>query len=389
MSSNSPLSGDFRFPNVWEMDFETGDRGDWARQVCEELKDQPSLMNADAPVMEANGLHEHKFRRENEFDNTARPVAMDEGFTTTDNPVGELSTAEMGLVSNAKEFDHKQERFADNGPEYRTRVMQKTVRSLNKIDDVMLVNGGHDSNPKEYNGLRYFTGKKTNVNYFEKKLYSDEIPFVGNDECLCLGNDDEAQNSTGINVVLSDASKAKDDFASLYFVVWGTDTVCKLIPKGQMGYAGIVTEVLYNQARDYTDKLDGIRKKLIYDFVGFEKATGLAVLNRFGVMRIANINCNLTGLSAVDELKRIEYNASRIENYLSHVGLFERVKCYGSSQLVQFMQRARTNNVTQVNVSVNGDNTGKPNGLTGKFILNDSFAVEKEPSLNRYESFVS
>lgn len=369
-----------------EFTFRNDENGKYAQVVAKELEGKSNLL-MDATYMPTSEDTRHRGRRDESFKDDAVTVASDEGHPWTGGGHEKEYTVELGLVANGCKFDSIQEANAPSSDVARLERedISKTIETLNRKDAYITVYGDQRTDPKGWNGLAYYTRKVTSRSTFETNYYAGKNPFEGDDLCLTL------DNQSGATTALTSA--AGGVFSSIFAVVWAPNYVSKLYPKNSMSY-GIETEVspealVYNSSNDRWHK---------QRFIAFRKGSGVNVADRFGLIRVANINFDATvGGSAHDvkeEYERLCENMAFVEELLVKKGIINSVKFYAPVPLIRKMRAARAlGTVQQSNIvySIPGVNqAGQIHGLIApEFYLNDNYLITPEFQMLQTESFVS
>ena len=352
--------------------------------VAKELEGKSNLL-MDATYMPTSEDTRHRGRRDESFKDSAITVASDEGHSWSEGTHENEYTVELGMIDDGCKFNSIQENNAPSRDVVETERndITKTIQSLNRKDAYLTVYGNQLTDPKAWNGLSYYTRKITNRSTFETNYYAGKNPFEGDDLCLTL------DNQAGATSALTAA--AGNIFGSIYAVVWGQDAVSKLYPKESASY-GIETDispetVVVANNRWYKER-----------YIAFRKASGVSVANRFGLIRVANVNFDATvGGSAHDtkeEYERLCMNMAFVEELVTKAGFAGAVKFYAPVPLIRQMREARAlGNASQSNIyySIGGvEQAGQIHGLMAKdFYLNDNYLITPEFQMVRTEAFVS
>ena len=369
-----------------EFTFKDDQNGKFAQQVAKELEGKSNLL-MDATYMPTNEDTRHRGRRDESFKDDAVTVASDEGHPWTAGTHESEYTVELGLIANGCKFDSLQEANAPNEDVVRLERedITKTIETLNRKDAYLTVYGNQMTDPKAWNGFTYYTRKVTNRSTFEQKYYAGQNPFEGDDLCLTL------DNQSGATSALTAA--AGNVFSSIYAVVWAPNYVAKLYPKASASY-GIETEVspetiVYNAANDRWHK---------QRFIAFRKGSAVNVADRFGLIRVANINMDATvggnSHDCKEEYERLCLNMAFIEEILQKKGIAQGVKFYAPVPLIRKMRAARAlGNAPQSQIfySIPGvEQAGQIHGImANEFYINDNYLVTPEFQMLQTESFVS
>ena len=346
----------------------------------------------DATYMPTSEDTRHRGRRDESFKDSAITVASDEGHAWSEGTHENEYTVELGLIDDGCKFNSIQEANAPNRDVVETERndINRTIESLNRKDAELTVYGNQLEDPKAWNGLSYYTRKVTNRSTFEANYYAGKNPFEGKDLCLCLDN--QAGATSGLS------SAYGGIFSSIYAVVWGPNTVSKLYPKESATY-GIETDVspetvVVANGRWYKER-----------YIAFRKASGLNVANRFGLIRIANINMDkivhTTAAPSTDvshdvkeEYERLCQNMAFVEELITAAGIGAGVKFYAPVPLIRKMRAARAlGNASQSQIfySIGGvEQAGQVHGLiANEFYLNDNYLITPEFQMLQTETFVS
>ena len=367
-----------------EFTFADDAQGRMAQQVAKEIQGKSNLL-MDATYMPTSEDTRHRGRRDESFKDSAVTVASDEGHAWSEGTHENEYTVELGMIDDGCKFDSLQEANAPSRDvaETRRKDISNTIESLNRKDAYLTVYGSQLADPKAWNGLSYYTRKITNRTNFETAYYAGKNPFEGKDLCLTL------DNQAGATTALTSA--AGNIFSSIYAVVWGSDTVAKLYPK-ESGTYGIETEESLGNLVVVNNRWHK------YDLISFRKSSGINVANRFGLIRVANINMDKTvGGSAHDckeEYERLCKNMAFVEEVLMKAGIADGVKFYAPVPLIRKMREARAlGNASQSQIfySIGGvEQAGQIHGLIAKeFYLNDNYLITPEFQMLQTEAFVS
>lgn len=351
-----------------------------AKQIVDEMK-WTSIMNDEASVMEASGLFEHKAYRDNELDNGAEFVAYEEGFARSDFTHNEEFSVQMGRIVESKSYRGNQTRYDKEAEAQRlARDLKKVADAINRKDARALVYGGVDD-LKSYNGLASFTDTPYDITEVYRAIEHDKLPFKDKNSCIT------------INAMQFDADNAvdpKDGFSgSIFAVVWGSDYVSKLYPHADTVSYGINMSTHFGEKYEYTDEITGVTRHGFEDIYDFEKFTGLWVGNRWGLIRIANINCNpaQTIKQWEAQLKRVEEAASHAMRLFDHAGLANRASWYTNGTLVQKFKQLRADKQVYVaGVSAQGQPMNM--AMQTPFMLLDSVPLKHELTMTQFERLV-
>ena len=351
-----------------------------AKQIVDEMK-WTSIMNDEASVMEASGLFEHKAYRDNELDNGAEFVAYEEGFARSDFTHNEEFSVQMGRIVESKSYRGNQTRYDKEAEAQRlARDLKKVADAINRKDARALVYGGVDD-LKSYNGLASFTDTLYDITEVYRAIEHDKLPFKGKNSCITI----DAMQFDADNAV-----DPTDGFSgSIFAVVWGPDYVSKLYPHADTVSYGINMTTHFGEKYEYTDEITGVTRHGFEDIYDFEKFTGLWVGNRWGLIRIANINCNpaQTIKQWEAQLKRVEEAASHAMRLFDHAGLANRASWYTNGTLVQKFKQLRADKQVYVaGVSAQGQPMNM--AMQTPFMLLDSVPLKHELTMTQFERVV-
>ncbi len=368
-------------------EFDDSERSQVAKQIIDEMQFS-SIMNTEASVMEANGDFEHKAYRDNELDNGAEFVAFDEDFAESGFTYDEECSVRMGRIAEAKAYKKNQTRYNSNAEALRrARDLQKTADAMNRKDARALVYGGTNSvvgkgyDFKSYNGLASFTNSLYDLRDVYKAIDEDRIPFTGKDSCITI----DAREYGPSGAVDPVDGKA----GSIFAIVWGPDYVTKLYPKADSVSYGITMEFHPDISTSYHDRVTDKDRVGFKDLYTFEKYTGLWVGNRWGLIRIANINMDpaQTAEQWKAQLERVEESASNAMRLFDVAGVTARTSWYTNGALVQkFKQIRAAKQVYVAGVSAQG----QPQNIDMQipFMLLDSVQLKNELTMSQFEKIV-
>lgn len=380
-----------------EFTFKDDDNGKYAQIVTKELEGKSNLL-MDATYMPTSEDTRHRGRRDESFKDSAQTVASDEGHVWSEGTHENEYTVELGLIDDGCKFNSIQEGNAPSRDVVETERndISRTIESINRKDAYLTVYGSQLADPKAWNGLAYYTRKVTNRSTFENKYYAGKNPFEGKDLCLTLDNQADATTTSNTKLSVTHGSI----FSSIYAVVWGQNTVAKLYPKESSSY-GIETDVSPESVVVVNNRWHKER------YIAFRKSSGVNVANRFGLIRIANINMDKVVYAASDtshstplthdvkeEYERLCINMAFVEEILAKAGLAGGVKFYAPVPLIRKMREARAlGNASQSNIyySIPGvEQAGQIHGLmANEFYLNDNYLITPEFQMIHTEAFVS
>lgn len=368
-------------------EFDDSERGQVAKQIIDEMQFS-SIMNTEASVMEANGDFEHKAYRDNELDDGAEFLAFDEGFAKSGFTYDEECSVRMGRIAEAKAYRKNQTRYDSNAEALkRARDLQKAADAMNRKDARSLVYGGTNSvvgkgyDSKAYNGLASFTNSLYDLRDVYKAIDEDRIPFTGKDSCITI----DAREYGPSGAVDPVDGKA----GSIFAIVWGPDYVTKLYPKADTVSYGISMEFHPQEKFEYKDRVSGADRFGYEDVYTFEKFTGLWVGNRWGLIRIANINMDSaqTDEQWKAQLERVEESAGNAMRLFDVAGVTARTSWYTNGALVQrFKQIRAAKQVYVAGVSAQG----QPQNIEMQipFMLLDSVQLKNELTMSQFEKIV-
>lgn len=253
--------------------------------IISEMNNTSALV-ASAPVLESSDGMTHRFKRESEFENTAKAASLTEGYIAgTDGRTSDREI-QLGRIIDARSFEHLEASNAsDSGIAAKAQALQNMSRSLieKKAHDIMY--GGKDVYGKEILGLTTYLEKIGDINSMFRKIDQDKSPFDG-ENCLALSN----RNGIG---TLSDSAtvteaQSADVWTSVYGIAWSSTGVFTVYPKNKP-IGGYATEWHFNDRKDYTDKMTGETRMTWVDTITGEALFGAGVANRFCLNGLRNI----------------------------------------------------------------------------------------------------
>lgn len=368
-------------------EFDGSQNAQVAKQIIDEMR-FTSIMNSEASVMEANGLMEHKAYRDNELDGGAEFVAYEEGYGESSNTHDQEFSVQMGRIVESKTYRRNQTRYDAQAEAQRlARDLKKAGDSINRRDARSLVYGGTSAvagravDAKEYNGLASFTDRIYDLRDVYKAIDEDRVPFVDRNSCITI----DAREYGGSGAVDPTDGQA----GSIFALVWGSDFVSKLYPHGDNVSYGITMQVHAGQRFDYTDKITGVTRYGYEDVYDFEKFTGLWVGNRWGLIRIANINmaASQTKEQWDAQLLRVEEASSHAMRLFDHAGLTGRTSWYTNGALVQKFKQLRASKQVYV-AGVSAQGQPQNIGMQIPFMLLDSVQLKHELTMSQFENLV-
>lgn len=384
-----PNQNDFLlgYRTLAECEFNDSAEARASKAIIDEMK-FTSIMNAEAAVMEANGLFEHKAYRDNELDTGAENVAFEEGYAVSGLTHDEMFSVQMGRIIESKEFNSNQTRFNKAAEaERRARDLKKATDALNRKDARTLVYGGTEAfrgrptDLKEYDGVASFTSKLTDLSDFWTAIDNDLCPFTHAHQCITI---DAQQFKT------SNAKTAVDEkLGSIFAIVWGSDYASKLYPLGDSVSYGINVTTKYGDTCDYIDNVTGKQRHYYRDLVDMEKFSGLWVGNRYGIIRIANINMDPSQTeeewnATLTSVEAAAAEAMRIQDY---AGVTAMANWYTNGALISKFKQLRAHNQVYV-AGVSAQGQPQNIGMQVPFMLLDSVALKNELTMVTTEKFV-
>lgn len=361
--------------------FDDSEESKIAKQIIDEMK-LSSIMNQEASVMEANGLFEHKAYRDNELDNGAEFASYEEGYAASPFTHDEEVTVQMGRIIESKTYRNNQTRFDAQAEANRlARDLIKVGDAINRKDARALVYGGSKNDAKEYNGLASFTDKIYDLRDVYKAIDEDRVPFTDKNSCITI----DAREFSHTDAV--DATEG--NAGSIFALVWGQDYVSKLYPHGSNVSYGINMKYHPGEKFSYEDTISGKTRHGYEDVYDFEKFTGLWVGNRWGLIRIANINCSSSQTESQwkAQLARVEEAASHAMRLFDHAGLTGRTSWYTNGALVQKFKQLRAGKQIYV-AGVSEQGQPQNMGMQIPFMLLDSVQLKHELTMTQFERLV-
>lgn len=393
----NPFERIVRSPLEYSFDSKTDD-GVYGQQIVKEME-RTSHILMDATYMPSNEDSRHRGKRDEESAKmTAVTLASDEGDAISGNGHTTEYTVELGTIGDGCKYNSIQRRnaHAEDVLAKERQDISNTIEGINRFDSFLTVYGNSEAiandtrcgiDKKAWKGMAYYTRKLMDYDKFISDYYANRNPFVAtkvDDLCLTLDNQRTNTNTTAYK---------ENAYSSIYAVVWGTDALAKLYPKNSMSM-GIETEVYDPSTVQYVPRDNADATRLYKEgYITFRKTSGLNVHDRFGLIRLANIQFDPTNADQMKaEMKRIVENMALIEEILGHKGWQNRVKFYAPESLIRTMRIARyLDGQPQVIYADNRlDQIGQRHGLAGDtFILNDNFAITAEYQMQNNEKKVT
>ncbi len=357
--------------NPLDYSFDSAGNGAFAQQIVKEIEGHSNIL-LDATYMATSEDSRHRGKRDTEeLRKTSVTVASDEGDVFSDSGHTSEYETEIGSIADGCKYNSIQERNAhDSDVATLKRIdISNKIAGLNDHDAFLTVYGNSanvdDSwanvDPKGWNGFAYYTRKLSDFGAFRDSFYARKNPFVDTglkDLCLSIDNHRTTDSS----------AYTAEKFSSIYAVVWGADAVSKLFPKNSNSL-GINTTIYEPQTVQYAprDNTNAIR---LYKegYITFRKDSGVNVHDRFGLIRLANIQFDESSESQMkDEYKRLVENLSFMVNVIRMKGWANRVKWYCPLALIDQIRIARyldgQANVVYIDSQLN--EIGQRHGLTG------------------------
>lgn len=382
-----------------EYAFDNSDEGQMTQQLVKEMETVTNIL-VDATYMPASEDTIHTGRRNEEaVKETAVGLASDEGDAFSEGGHDVEYETRLGKIGDGCKYNSIQRRNAkpQDVAEKEARDVEETMKGINRADAYITVYGNSKAlstnhkyaaiNRKFWKGFAYYTRKLADYDAWMGKYDSGLNPFAElpeDDLCLCL------DNHRGIDASAYTAGK----FSSIYAVVWGANTVAKLYPQNG-GNLGIETEIYEPGTVVYQPKDGDANTKRLYKegYITFNKHSGVNVHNRFGLIRLANIQFDDgNGDQMKAEYRRVVENMALIENIMTDLGFSGAVKYYAPSKLLRQMRIARyLDGQPGVNYADSDlSNIGQRHGLVGKpFILNDGTVITPDPQILTVEKAVT
>lgn len=381
-----------------EYSFDPTPDGQYAQQMVKEMETVTNIL-VDATYMPASEDSIHIGKRDEEsVKETAEGVASDEGDLVSEGGHSVEYETRLGSIADGCKFNSIQRRNANQKDveEKERQDISNTMEGLNRADAYVTVYGNSKAlsnnhkyaavNRKLWKGFAYYTRKLSDYDAFMGAYDAGNNPFASfKEDDLCFVID----NHRGIDA----SAYTEGKFSSIYACVWGVDAISKLYPQNG-GNIGIETEI-YEPATQKYEPRDNAGQTRLYKegYITFRKTSGVNVHNRFGLIRLANIQFddgNSDQMKA--EYKRIVENMALIENIMSDLGFSARVKYYAPSKLLRQMRIARYLDAQPGVYYADSDlsNLGQRHGLVGKpFILNDGTVITPDPQILTVEKAVT
>ena len=381
-----------------EYSFDSTPEGQYAQQMVKEMETVTNIL-VDATYMPASEDSIHIGKRDEEaVKETAVGLASDEGDAFSGNGHTVEYETRLGKIGDGCKFNSIQRRNAKSQDviEKERQDISNTIAGLNRADAYITVYGNSKalSNNHKYaavdrklwKGFAYYTRKLSNYDEFMAAYDAGKNPFASfKEDDLCFVLD----NHRGVDTSAYAAGK----YSSIYAVVWGIDAVAKLYPQSGSNI-GIETEIYDPTTVSYVPRDNADATRLFKEgYITWTKTSGVNVHNRFGLIRLANIQFDDgNGDQMKAEYRRIVENMALIENILTDRGLSARVKYYAPSKLLRQMRIARyLDGQPGVNYTdTDNSNLGQRHGLVGApFILNDGTVITPDPQILTVENAVT
>lgn len=382
-----------------EYAFDGTEQGQYAQQIVKEMETVTNIL-VDATYMPASEDSIHVGKRDEEsIKETAVGLASDEGDAFSGNGHTVEYETRLGKIGDGCKFNSIQRRNAkaSDVAEKERDDISKTIEGINRADAFITVYGNSKalSNDHKYaavdrklwKGFAYYTRKLSDYDEFMASYDAGNNPFAKfKEDDLCFVIDNQRTNKN------TSAYKA-GKYASIYAVVWDVNAVSKLYPQNG-GNIGIETEVYEPGTVIYNPKDNAGSQRIFKEgYITFNKHSGVNVHNRFGLIRLANIQFDDENADQMKaEYKRLVENMALIENIMADRGFTGRVKYYGASKLLRQMRLARyLDGQPGVQYSdTDLSNIGQRHGLVGApFILNDGTVISPDPQILTIENAVT
>ena len=380
-----------------EYSFDNTEAGQYAQQIVKEMETVTNIL-VDATYMPASEDSIHIGKRDEEsVKETAVGLASDEGDAFSGNGHTVEYETRLGIIGDGCKYNSIQRRNAkpQDVVEKERKDISDTIEGVNRADAFITVYGNSKalannhkyaaSNRKFWKGLAYYTRKLSDYDAFMGAYDAGNNPFAAmKEDDLCFVLDNHRNDAT---------TYAEGKFSSIYAVVWDINAVSKLYPNSGANL-GIETEIYEPGTVVYNPKDDASAQRLYKEgYITFRKSSGVNVHNRFGLIRLANIQFDETSESQQKaEYRRLVENMALIETIMSDRGFSGKVKYYASSKLLRQMRIARYLDgqpgvhYTDTDLS----NLGQRHGLVGApFILNDGTVITPDPQILTVEKAVT
>lgn len=382
-----------------EYSFDNSEGGKYAQQIVKEMETVTNIL-VDATYMPASEDSIHVGKRDEEsVKETAVGLASDEGDAFSGNGHSVEYETRLGIIGDGCKYNSIQRRNAKpkDVVEKERKDISETIEGINRADAFITVYGNSKAlsnshkyaavNRKFWKGLAYYTRKLSDYDEFMGAYDAGNNPFAKmKEDDLCFVLD----NHRGIDTSAYTAGK----FSSIFAVVWDINAVAKLYPNSGANI-GIETEIYEPGTVIYNPKDGAAEEQRLYKegYITFRKSSGVNVHNRFGLIRLANIQFDETSEAQQKaEYRRIVENMALIETIMSDRGFAGKVKYYASSKLLRQMRIARYLDgqpgvhYTDTDLS----NIGQRHGLVGApFILNDGTVITPDPQILTVENAVT
>lgn len=382
-----------------EYTFDSSDEGQMSQQLVKEMETVTNIL-VDATYMPSSEDSIHTGKRDEEsIQETAVGLASDEGDAFSEGGHGVEYETRLGKIGDGCKYNSIQRRNAKPAEvaEKEAKDIEDKMKGLNRADAYVTVYGNSKalSNNHKYaaidrklwKGFAYYTRKLSNFDDFMQAYDSGINPFRGwkeDDLCFCI------DNHRGIDI----SAYTEGKYSSIYAVVWGVNEVAKLYPQNS-GSMGIETEIYEPGTVVYNPKDGDSGTKRLYKegYVTFTKHSGVNVHNRFGLIRLANIQFDETSEAQQKaEYRRLVENMALIETMMADRGFSGAVKYYAPSKLIRQMRIARYLDGQPGVHYADSDigNIGSRHGLVGTpFVLNDGTVITPDPQILTIEKAVT
>lgn len=241
-----------------------------------ELLSQTNDMLEDMVWREANGVTAHRTTVR-----TGLPQAVwrlfNQGVQPTRSTKAQIDEA-IGMLEDWSEIDKDLAELGGDVAGMRMSEAMAHIEGMNQEMQQTMIFGNSSINPEEFTGLAV--------------RYSDLSADIGQ------------------NII--DAGGTGSDNSSIWFVVWGENTVCGIFPKGSQ--FGLMHENLGLETAETTAGVGGARLRVYRD--RWQWKTGLAVKDWRFAVRIANIDISnlVAQVSAADLVEEMIKAWHRIPN---------------------------------------------------------------------------
>lgn len=268
---------------------------------------QATTMLGDAAFTEATGMLENQGMRKLTLP-TNEWVAIDQGGKVSKGHK-ELFKDEMGIIESWASARQKEGMFAPNPEKVYAEDEKDHVASMGLDIEECLIYGG--SEVGQFKGL---------APRFNKVLSDAELSAI---------------RSTPKFITLSNAGNTDDKQSSMYFIVWGDGATQMLYPRYASNRGITITKGQWQVIEENGEKF-------FQRDTQFLMSTGLSLMNRFAVIRIANID--VSSDTSMGKLKSNMYKAFTLlpKQFKS------RVRIYAPGAVVAAMNDYYSNQVSPV-----------------------------------------